>query len=144
MPGVGIGIIIFNDENKILLIKRNEDATLADSAMRLEGTWTLPAGKVKLGETLFEAAKRKVLEEVNLEIDDLKIISISDDINEFAHFLTIGISAGKSKGNIDLGQTLEHIKFGYYSIDELPMNLCEPSKIIIDNFKEKRIYKGEN
>ena len=66
MPGVGLGVMILNDEDKVLLILINSDVTLADSDMRLEGTWTLPAGKVKYKESLFSAAKRKVKEEVNL------------------------------------------------------------------------------
>lgn len=72
MPGIGLGVIIFNKNNDILLILRNSDKIKADSDMRLEGTWTLPAGKIKYGETIIEAAKRKVKEETNLIIDDLK------------------------------------------------------------------------
>ena len=44
MPGVGVGIIILNEIKQVLLILRNSDAALADSALHLEGTWTLPAG----------------------------------------------------------------------------------------------------
>lgn len=62
MPGVGVGVILFNEEKKVLLILRNSDKDKAKSEMRLEGTYTLPAGKVKKGETIFEAAKRKVKE----------------------------------------------------------------------------------
>jgi len=47
-PGVGVGIIILNSFHEVLLLLRNSDAIKADSLMRLEGTWTLPAGKVKL------------------------------------------------------------------------------------------------
>ena len=57
--GIGIGIIIKNKENKILMLLRNDDAKKADSDMRLEGTWTLPSGKVKFGETIEEAGIRK-------------------------------------------------------------------------------------
>ena len=144
MPGVGIGIIIFNEDGKVLLIKRNDDANLADSDMRLEGTWTLPAGKVMLGETIFEAAKRKALSEVNLKIDDLSIVSIADDINEHAHFVTFGVFAEKCSGIVDLGTTQEHIDYKYYGLDELPENLCEPSKKILRNYLNKEMYiEGE-
>lgn len=140
MPGVGLGVMILNDEDKVLLILRNSDATLADSDMRLEGTWTLPAGKVKYKESLFSAAKRKVKEEVNLDIDNIKVISIADDINEYSHFLTIGLLAGNYKGNIDLGSTMEHVDYKFYDLDNLPVNLCEPSKKIINNYKSGKIY----
>lgn len=143
MPGVGIGIIILNDLKEVLLILRNSDAKKADSAMRLEGTWTLPAGKVKLNETLFEAAIRKVKSEVNLDVSDLEVISIADDINEYAHFVTVGIIANTFSGDIDLGDTLEHVDYNFFALDKLPYNLCEPSQKILSNYLNNRIYKED-
>ena len=136
MPGVGLGVIILNELNQVLLILRNDDPEKALSDMRLEGTWTLPAGKVKNGETLIEAAKRKVKAETNLNVDNLEIISIADDINEYAHFVTIGLIARMCEGSIDLGDSQEHVDYKYFDIDNLPSNLCEPSIKIINNYKE--------
>lgn len=141
MPGTGLGIILFNDAREILLIKRNDDAIKAASDMRLEGTWTLPAGKIKYGETIFQAAKRKAMQEVNLSIDDLSIISIADDINEYAHFITFGILARMWNGEINLGDTEEQVAYDWFNIEKLPVNLCEPSKKIIDNYLNNTIYK---
>lgn len=142
MPGVGIGVMIFNKDGKVLLILRNSDAKKADSLMRLEGTWTFPAGKVKPGETIYDAGVRKVKEEVNIDIETPKIISISDDINEFAHFVTIGFIVNGYKGNISLGNTEEHVDYKFFDINELPENLCMPSRNIVNNYKNKIIYKG--
>lgn len=142
MPGVGIGILIFNEQKEVLLLLRNEDTNIALSDMRLEGTWTLPAGKVKLNETLFEAAIRKAKQEVNLDISDLELVSVADDINQYAHFVTIGVIARKCSGEINLGNTEEHIEYGFFSLDNLPDNLCEPSKKIIENYLNNTIYKG--
>ncbi len=141
MPGTGLGVMLFNDEGKILLIKRNDDAVKAASDMHLEGTWTLPAGKIKNGETIFEAARRKAMQEVNLNIDDLSIISIADDINEYAHFITLGILARMWNGEINLGDTEEQVEYDWFDINDLPINLCEPSKNIIDNYLNNTIYK---
>ena len=55
--GIGVGIIVLNEKQEVLLLLRNSDAALADSAMHLEGTYTLPSGKVIFGETFEEAAK---------------------------------------------------------------------------------------
>ncbi len=140
MPGVGIGILILNEKNEVLLILRNDDANKALSDMHLEGNWTLPAGKIKYGETIFEAAIRKTKKEVNLDIRDLEMISIADDINPYAHFVTIGVLARMYSGTIDLGNTEEHVDYGFFALDKLPKNLCEPSKKIIDNYLNNRIY----
>jgi 8-oxo-dGTP diphosphatase len=141
MPGVGLGVMLINNEQKVLLILRNSDSKLADSDMHLEGAWTLPAGKVRYGETIIEAARRKVKQEVNLDVNNLKIISINDDINKYAHFLTIGLVSDSFTGTIDLGDSLEHVDYKFYDLDNLPENLCEPSKVIIRNYKNNEIYK---
>lgn len=143
MPGVGIGIMILNKNNEVLLLLRNDDAKIADSDMRLEGTWTLPSGKVKLNEKLATAAIRKVKEETNLDVNDINIISVSDDINEYAHFVTIGVVAKQVTGNVQLQKSMEHVSYGYYDLESLPENLCEPSKKIIRNYLENKIYRDE-
>lgn len=142
MPGVGIGVMIFNKEGKVLLILRNDDAKKADSLMRLEGTWTFPAGKVKYGETIFDAAIRKVKQEANLEIENPKIVSISDDINSFAHFVTFGLMVKDYERNISLGNSEEHVDYDFFDINELPENLCMPSRNIVNNYKNNILYKG--
>ena len=142
-PGVGLGIIILNELKEVLLILRNDDAKKADSDMRLEGTWTLPAGKVKYGETLFEAAKRKAKAEVNLDVDGLDIVSLANDINDYAHFLTVGLIANTWDGEVSLGDTEEHVEFGFFAMDNLPENLCEPSKKILRNYQDEQLYREE-
>lgn len=145
MPGVGIGIMIFNEEGKILLLLRNHDQIKADSMMRLEGTWTLPAGKVKINENLKQAAIRKAKEETNLDINGIRVISVADDINEYAHFVTIGVLAIGYSGQIDLGNSEEQVEYGFYNLNELPDSLCEPSRKIINNYKNNTIYQeGED
>ncbi len=144
MPGVGIGVMLFNENNEVLLLLRNANPDKAKSDMHLEGTWTLPAGKVKYGETLLEAAKRKVKEETNLDIVELEIVSIADDINNYAHFVTIGFLANKFIGEINLGHSEEQVSYDFFSLEDLPNNLCIPSKTIINNYLEKVIYQGSS
>ena len=78
--GVGVGIIVKNQENKILMLLRNSDAKKADSNMRLEGTWTLPSGNMKFGESIEKAGIRKVKQETNLELSEIKVICVQNDI----------------------------------------------------------------
>lgn len=143
LPKVGLGVIIFNDQNQILLILRNSDKDLADSEMRLEGTWTLPAGKIKYGETIKQSAIRKVKEEVNLDIKNAKVISINDDINSYAHYVTVGLLALGYTGSVDLGNSNEHVDYDFFDLESLPKNLCDPSKAIINNYKNECIYEEE-
>ncbi len=143
IPKVGLGVIVLDKTGKVLLILRNSDAKKADSEMRLEGTWTLPAGKMKYGETLFVAAKRKVKEETNLDVSNLEVISVADDINNFAHYVTIGLVADSYEGEVSLGDTEEHVDYRFFDMDKMPPNLCEPSMKIIRNYRQNKIYNGK-
>lgn len=140
--GIGVGVLILNNKNEILLLLRNSDAKKADSDMHLEGTYTLPSGKVILNETLVDAAIRKVKDETNLDIlkSDLKLISVADDINIYAHYTTIGFIASKYKGTFKLKNNEEFTNFGWFSLKNLPDNLCEPSKKIIEHYLNNEIY----
>lgn len=142
--GIGVGIIILNENNEVLLLLRNKDQKLADSDMHLEGTYTLPSGKVMFGETFEEAGKRKLKEETNLDVDikDLKVISLSNDINEYAHYATIGLLGATYKGEFKLKDSKEFTSYGWFNLNALPSNLCFPSKTIINNYLNKIIYSN--
>ena len=56
-PIVGIGIRIFNKENKVLMGKRKKD-----------GLWGYPGGRQEKFETWKECGRREVLEETGLDI----------------------------------------------------------------------------
>lgn len=139
--GIGIGVIILNDKKEVLLLLRNENSILADSDMRLEGTWTLPSGKVRFGETFENAGVRKLKDETNFDTkeEDLEVISLSSDINEYAHYATIGLFANNYHGTFKL-KDKEFTNYGWFSFENLPETLCEPSKKIINNYLEKKIY----
>lgn len=142
IQGIGVGVLILNNKNEVLLLLRNSDAKKADSDMHLEGTYTLPSGKVILNETLVDTAIRKVKDETNLDIlkSDLKLISVADDINLYAHYTTIGFTASKYKGTFKLKNNEEFTSFGWFCLNNLPNNLCEPSKKIIEHYLNSEIY----
>ena len=144
--GIGVGVILLNDEGKVLLLLRNNDEKLADSNMHYEGQYTLPAGKVKFGETLEQAAKRKTKVETNLDvnIEDINVVCMINDHNEYAHYLTVGTIAKNYSGIIDLGKTQEHVDYLFADMNNLPKNTCESSKKIIDRYLNNTFYiRGE-
>jgi|TARA_Y100000310_G_scaffold82857_1_gene79466 8-oxo-dGTP diphosphatase len=59
-----ITAIVLNEDNKFLLVKRKENQEIHP------GKWLLPGGKLEEDESLFQALKREIKEETNLEIED--------------------------------------------------------------------------
>ena len=63
---VGLGALIVREDGRILFEKRSDN-----------GLYCLPGGSIDLGEKLEEAARREVLEEVGLELNDLTLFLIT-------------------------------------------------------------------
>ncbi|MGH9172982.1 MAG: NUDIX domain-containing protein, partial [Vicinamibacterales bacterium] len=59
-PVVGVGAVIVLD-GRVLLIKRAHEPR--------KGEWSLPGGRVELGETLADATRREIKEETGLDVD---------------------------------------------------------------------------
>lgn len=60
-----VAVVIKNRNNEILLAKEERDKIYEKSG----GLWTLPAGRVEVGEDFVSAAKREVREEIGIDIN---------------------------------------------------------------------------
>ena len=140
-PGIGVGVMILKD-NKVLLGKRNNDPEKAASLLHGEGTWTMPGGKLHFKEYLETAAQREVLEETGIKInkEKLKIISVTNDIVEDAHFVTIGFLCKYFEGVPEVREPDEIVKWRWFELDNLPKPIFFPSEKILKKFlAEKNI-----
>lgn len=70
-PFVGVGVVVWRGP-ELLLIQRGK-------APRY-GSWSLPGGRQKLGETVREAAQREVKEETNLDVEITDLIDVVDSL----------------------------------------------------------------
>jgi 8-oxo-dGTP diphosphatase len=137
----GVGVMIYRD-GKVLLGLRNDDPEKADSQLHGEGTWTFPGGKVDFGNTLELAAKREVKEETDIDVNSLKIFSITDEIVHDAHFVTVGFLCEDFEGEVKVMEPDEIVEWKWFSLDELPNKIFKPTEKMILNFKDKEIYKN--
>ncbi len=67
---LGVRIVLVNEKQEVLLVRHSY----------VEG-WYLPGGGVERGETLEEAARKEVLEEACIRVDQLELKSIHYNIN---------------------------------------------------------------
>jgi len=72
-PLVTVGAVIIKDD-KILLVKRRYEPKA--------NFWTLPGGRVKLGEGVRQALIREIREECGIEIEPIRIIDVIDFIEQ--------------------------------------------------------------
>ena len=71
LPVIGVGGVVFID-GQVVLVKRSHPP--------LEGKWSLPGGAVEVGESLQDALRREVQEEVGIDVRVGPLIELLDRI----------------------------------------------------------------
>jgi len=137
----GVGVMILNKQGQILLGKRHP--VKENSAFKAEGTWTFPGGKMDFGETFENCAKREVFEETSLKLNNVKILSVNNNFNEHAHFVTIGLFCDDFEGTPKIMEPDEIMEWKWFDINKLPKPMYFPTAKMIKNYLEKSFYLEE-
>src|SRR5262245_7550830 len=74
-PVVGVGAVIVRD-GQALIVKRAHEPR--------KGEWSLPGGRVELGESLEEAARREIKEETGLDVEVGPMVEVFDRVHLLA------------------------------------------------------------
>lgn len=125
-PKVGVGVLVFNDENQILLSRRL-NAHGANS-------YGPPGGHLEFLETFEECAIREVKEEVGLIVDNPEYIAITNDIfkEDNRHYISIFMRV-KYKGCEVQNSEPEYAEgWDWYDINDLPKDLFLPLKQLVE------------
>jgi len=72
---IGAGAIVLDGES-VLLVRR--------AAEPLKGQWSLPGGRLELGESIEQAIVREAREETGLEVEPLRLLGVYDLIDRDA------------------------------------------------------------
>jgi 8-oxo-dGTP diphosphatase len=113
-PEVAVGALILRDQ-KVLLVKRNQPPSA--------GLWALPGGKIHLGETLQQAAKREILEETGIAIIpggpvySFDTIQTDEEGNIQFHYVIIDLLAEFKEGELKAGDDASDA--GWFSLEDL-------------------------
>ncbi len=113
-PKVGVGAIVFNDRDEILLIQRPE------------GGWIFPTGWADIGYAPAQVAVKEVREETGLRVTPVSIIGVYDSANWRSdlnpHFYSIVFYCRLDGGKLE-PHPVETRGAGFFSRDALPQPL---------------------
>ena len=98
-------VVVFNEENKVLVLRRGE------TAEKYANYWDLPGGHLQEGEDLEQGATRETKEEVGLDIKNLKKVG---KYKKRIHFFTT-----KNYSGTPLEDMPEHSEKRWVSSEEL-------------------------
>ena len=107
-PVAAVGAVVFK-EGKVLTIKRAQEPN--------KGKWSIPGGRIELGETTYEAARREVMEECSIEVEIERVLDSVDNIIRDEdgrvkyHFVIIDLLARYVSGEIKAQSDAEECKW---------------------------------
>lgn len=128
--GVGVGALIFNDEGHLLLTLRGK------KAKNERGKWEIPGGSVEFGETIEEAIKREITEELDIEIEVTEMLQLCNHIilDEQQHWVSPTYICKIIKGEPKLLEPEKCDRIGWFSLEDaekLPLSIVTKQDIAI-------------
>ncbi|HEY3593135.1 MAG TPA: NUDIX hydrolase [Polyangiaceae bacterium] len=79
VPVVAVGGVVLNSGPRVLLAKRGQPP--------MAGRWSLPGGRVRVGETLIAAVEREVLEETGIRVAADRLVDVVEIMTEGFHYV---------------------------------------------------------
>ncbi|MEM3838631.1 MAG: NUDIX hydrolase [Fervidicoccaceae archaeon] len=114
-PYIGVGAVVFDSRGRILLVRRGYPPQ--------KGKWAIPGGHLEFGETIFEGARRELLEETGLEGEPKCIVNLDELIvrdsngNVKKHFVLIDVLFDSIWGSLRAGSDAVEARF--FDIEEI-------------------------
>ncbi len=136
---IGCGCIIINEKNEILLLKRSRH-------LRNEpGMWSRPGGTVEFGETIENALKREIKEEIGVDIEIIEFLEYTELIDKDKHWIAFGFLAKIKSGEVKNLEPHKHEDIRWFPLNNLPKNITPYTKKSIEiylNLKKKKTEKS--
>ncbi len=132
-PEPTVGALIVNNQGKILLAKSH----------KWFDRYTLPGGHIEVGETMVDAVKREVKEEVGLDVDAVDMLLIQEAIfaPEFykkKHFIFIDFYCKSKDEQVELDQKEIQDYVWVYPGAAYNLKLDSFTRKTIDRYLEKK------
>lgn len=117
-PQVGLGVFVIKDHEVLFGYRLSEHG---------KDVWGLPGGKLDIGESPEECARRETLEECGLQIKNVRFVGITNDVfSKDKHYVTIFMAGDWVKGTPKVLEPDKLIKWQFRKWGDWPEPLFLP------------------
>jgi mutator protein MutT len=132
---VGAGIIILDEQDRILLTQRADNRA-----------WSIPGGSLEPGETLEQAARRETEEEVGLQIGEMEFAGVYSGPELYYQYpngdqvynVTVVYESRDVSGSLRIDA--ESVQVRYFPLNDLP-EISPPLKPVFEAYLARRTSK---
>ena len=127
-----ISAVILKKDNRVLLVKE----VLEDSKEH----WIFPGGGVEFGETIEEAAKREIKEEIGLDVEIKDFLGFKEIIRPHFDYHTVIFFFVAEPSNDNIERINNVLDAKYFTADEAKdLNLVDSAKWALEEMNKKGI-----
>ena len=131
-PLVGVGVV-FVRQGRVFLAKRR--------GAHGEDTWASAGGHLEFGESLEDCARREAMEELGVEVGELRVLCLSNIVAYDRHYVDVEF-LGDIEGQEPAPTASDgsFTEYGWYPLSDPPQPLFEPMRLAIDSLLSGRWY----
>jgi 8-oxo-dGTP pyrophosphatase MutT (NUDIX family) len=137
---VGSVVVVVDELDRILLQERTFP----------KGRWGLPGGLMELGESTEETARREVLEETGLTLQDLQLIHVFSGPEHFTkaengdefYVVTAAYYSKNFSGTLENRDKRETISFRFFRPEEFPENMVRSHRMVLEEYLRQKRTKS--
>lgn len=131
-----VGVMVWKD-GKVLLGKRK--------GSHGTGEYAFPGGHLEYNESFVDCAKREILEEAGIMINNLIFLSVANfQRHENRQDILVSFVADWESGRAKILEPEKSDSWDWYSLEQLPKPLFYPTQITLDSFiTGKNFYDKE-
>jgi 8-oxo-dGTP diphosphatase len=102
-PMVGVGAIVVDEQRRLLVVRRRDPPAA--------GRWTVPGGRLEVGERIRDAIAREVREETGLSVEVGALAGVAEHITDTHHVVIVDHHGTVTGGELRAGDDAAEVRW---------------------------------